>query len=331
MGERELSQGAAAAYERKDHTGALSLYIHFPFCVRKCAYCDFLSAPADEETREAYVDALAREIKTAGERIAAQQPGHVQYVDTIYFGGGTPSLMTSAQTDHLLTAVAMSFLVADDAEISAECNPGTADQEKLAAWRSMGINRLSIGAQSFHDDDLKRLGRIHTAAQIGQTFRAARQAGFTNISMDLISSLPGQTTGRAKEDLCSAMALMPEHLSVYSLIIEEDTPFRDMYGSRETAPDPAYLPLPDEDTEREIYHRTWQLLEEGGYRQYEISSAARPGYECFHNIGYWKGHEYLGFGLGAASLYGGARWSNTPDLQEYTEAMSAVPQRGHTP
>ena len=282
------------------HRGPVSLYLHFPFCERKCRYCDFLSGPARAEEREKYIDLLCREINLRASEASAP-------VDTIFIGGGTPSLMTPAQASRVMEAVSASFYVMDNAEISMEVNPGTADLTKLRAYHSAGINRLSIGVQSFDDSELRLLGRIHTADQARQIYQMARDAGFRNINLDLMSALPGQNIETWSRTLREAAALQPEHLSAYSLIIEEGTPFAAM-----KLPD-----LPSEDEDREIYHFTGQYLAENGYKRYEISNYAREGYECRHNCGYWTGHQYLGLGLGASSDLGGERFRNPDQIETY--------------
>ena len=290
--------------DQKIHRGQVSLYLHFPFCERKCRYCDFLSGPARAEEREKYTDLLCREISLRALEVTAP-------VDTIFIGGGTPSLMTPSQACRVMEAIFRSYSVTDDAEISMEVNPGTADAEKLRAYRSAGINRLSIGVQSFIDAELRLLGRIHTSDQARQIFLMARDAGFSNINLDLMSALPGQNIETWTRTLCEAVSLQPEHLSAYSLIIEEGTPFATM-----KLPD-----LPTEDEDREIYHFTQKYLAENGYKRYEISNYARKGYECRHNCGYWTGHQYLGLGLGASSDLGGERFRNPDQITSYRKLV----------
>ena len=282
------------------HRGPVALYLHFPFCERKCRYCDFLSGPARAEEREKYIDLLCREINLRAHQASA-------HIDTIFIGGGTPSLMTPSQASRVMESIFSSYSVMDNAEISMEVNPGTADLTKLRAYHSAGINRLSIGVQSFDDDELQLLGRIHTADQARQIYQMARDAGFRNINLDLMSALPGQNIETWSRTLREAAALQPEHLSAYSLIIEEGTPFAAM-----KLPD-----LPSEDEDREIYHFTGQYLAENGYKRYEISNYAREGYECRHNCGYWTGHQYLGLGLGASSDLGGERFRNPDQIETY--------------
>lgn len=292
-----------------------SLYLHIPFCVKKCRYCDFLSGPQDEETRERYTRALINEIKMQT-ICPAGSP-----VDTVFFGGGTPSVLSGSQIDRIMEALHSFFSIQEDAEISMETNPGTADDEKLRVLKTAGINRLSLGVQSMHDRELALLGRIHTAGQARQTFEKARKAGFDNINIDLMSALPGQSLESWADTLEQAVRWAPEHISAYSLIIEEGTPFAAMY---ENGSLPA---LPDEDTDREMYHYTGSFLAEHGYQRYEISNYALPGRECRHNSGYWTGHPYLGLGIGAASYVNGTRFSNCTDLREYLEVLGRQKDR----
>lgn len=300
-----------------DHgqAGPVSLYLHFPFCERKCRYCDFLSGPASEEKRDEYVTFLCREIRLRGALFRAP-------VDTIFLGGGTPSLMTPVQLEKVMETIRDTYNVEHDAEISMEVNPGTADFAKLCAYQGAGINRLSIGVQSFSDDELRLLGRIHTADQAREIFYAARKAGFTNINLDLMSALPGQDPESWSGTLREAVELGPEHISAYSLILEEGTPFAAMF-------DAGQLPaLPSEGEDREMYHFTGEFLAENGYRRYEISNYAREGYACKHNCGYWTGHEYLGLGLGASSDFGGERFRNPDSMEEYRKAVAEAAEAG---
>ncbi len=289
----------------------ISIYIHIPFCIRKCLYCDFLSAPSTPDCIEQYVRALEAEIRFSPDLnglTAAEIPDDPEIqVDTVFLGGGTPSLLTPDQLERILTAVRDSYRMQDGAEISMEVNPGTADLERLQAYRGAGINRLSIGVQSVDDAELALLGRIHRAGQAEKIFREARRAGFDNINIDLMSALPGQTTDRWEQNLRIVCAWGPEHISAYSLIIEEGTPFAEM----------DLLPLPSEEEDRLMYHRTQTVLAEYGYQRYEISNYARPGRACRHNCGYWTGHEYLGLGLGASSLIGDRRFKVTASMPEY--------------
>ena len=290
----------------------LEIYIHIPFCVRKCAYCDFLSGPAAPEEQKAYVRALIKEIRTAACYSSRYE------VTTIFFGGGTPSLLSGEQLDEIMKAIKESFLIRKDVEITIEMNPGTANREKLKAYRRAGINRLSIGLQSANNQELKILGRIHTFETFLEMYQMAREEGFDNINVDLMSALPGQTEESYEETVKKVLTLAPEHISSYSLIIEEGTPFFEWYGKGESSsmPEP-----PDEDTERCMYKRTKELLEEAGYYRYEVSNYALPGKECRHNIGYWERKDYLGFGIGAASLIEETRFSNVRDRSVYVQAL----------
>lgn len=273
----------------------LGLYIHIPFCVRKCRYCDFLSAAAHVETQKAYVDALCRQIVCYGEqmKMRAEELHILRVVDTVFFGGGTPSLLKPEWMRQIMETVRASFPVRPDAEISMECNPATADFRTLSAYREAGINRLSIGLQSADNEELKLLGRIHTFEEFLATYQEARAAGFDNINIDVISALPGQTVEGLAQTLAKVLALEPEHLSVYSLIIEEGTPFYELYQDGEGLPDEDYVAAMDE--------LIWRVMARAGYERYEISNYAKPGYACRHNLKYWSGEEYLGFGIGAAS------------------------------
>ena len=306
----ESGSSARGALSQADSPrSSLSLYLHIPFCVKKCRYCDFLSGPQDEETRERYTKALINEVK-----LQAVCPAGTS-VDTVFFGGGTPSVLNVSQIQRIMEALHSFFLIEKDAEISMEMNPGTVDGEKLHFLKNAGINRLSLGVQSMHDRELAILGRIHTADQARLTYEQARKAGFDNINIDLMSALPGQSFESWADTLEQAVRWAPDHISAYSLIIEEGTPFASMY---EQGSLPA---LPDEDTDREMYHYTGSFLAEHGYRRYEISNYAVSGRECRHNSGYWTGHPYLGLGIGAASCVNGTRFSNCADLGEYLDVL----------
>lgn len=281
---------------RKDTS--FELYIHIPFCVRKCAYCDFLSAPGSEEAKASYTKALLREI----EAVKTEK----REVSSIFVGGGTPSALSPSLMGDIFEKIHESFSVAQDAEITIEANPGTLSKEKLFLYKNAGINRLSLGLQSPEEAELKSLGRIHTYEEFLESFSLAREAGFQNINVDLMCALPDQTYEGWIRNLRTVAALHPEHISAYSLIIEEGTPF----AKRK-------LNLPDEDTEYRMYEDTAGILEEYGYEQYEISNYAKKGLVCRHNIGYWTRKEYLGLGLGTASLWGNQRFSNTSDFSAY--------------
>ena len=292
--------------EIENATGSsMEIYIHIPFCVKKCDYCDFLSGPSCPKEQAEYVQALLAEIDAVKE-------GKGRSVSSIFIGGGTPSVLDERFIGEILNKTRKNFLVENDAEITIEVNPGTADQKKLQAYRTFGINRLSIGLQSPDDRELKILGRIHNYEQFLETCKCARTAGFENINIDLMSAIPDQTYEKWCNNLRIVAELKPEHISAYSLIIEEGTPF----ASRQ-------LNLPDEDTEYNMYEATSRILKEYGYEQYEISNYAKEGRCCRHNVGYWTRRDYLGFGLGASSLYGKDRFANTADMKKYLENSSS--------
>ena len=286
----------------------LELYIHIPFCVKKCSYCDFLSAPATEQTREAYMAALFAEIRGNAEKYRER------IVTTIFIGGGTPSLLSGKTVIQLMEKLRENFCVAEDAEITMEVNPGTATLEKLRAFRKAGINRISIGMQSAQEPELKMLGRIHDFDCFCRVYREAVEAGFENINVDVMSGLPGQTIDTYRDTLEKVLHLspVPQHISAYSLIVEEGTPFATMKEKGE-------LPLPEEDMERAMYEETIEVLAQYGFQRYEISNYAREGYECRHNVGYWTRKDYLGFGIGAASLVDNGRFQNRRELAAYLE------------
>ena len=281
----------------------LELYVHIPFCVKKCAYCDFLSAPADVQERTLYVDALTEEIR-------AQKEKYKDYrVSTVFMGGGTPSILNGNEITRIFDALYESFDISDSAEITVEVNPGTVTEEKAEAWKKCGVNRLSIGLQSVNDEELRMLGRIHSYREFLDTWEIVREAGFQNVNIDLISAIPGQTLESWCRTLRMAAELGPEHISAYSLIVEEGTPFYEMYGEKGRERAQHAGELPDEETERKMYHRTREILEGYGFLRYEISNYAKPGFSCRHNLGYWDRTEYLGIGTGAASLIGHERWN----------------------
>ena len=279
----------------------LELYIHIPFCIKKCDYCDFLSGPSGPKEQADYVQALLREIQ-------AVEEGEGRSVSSIFIGGGTPSVLDERLLGDILKEIRNRFKIEECAEITIEVNPGTANIGKLQAYREMGINRLSIGLQSPQDRELKILGRIHNYEQFLETYQEARTVGFDNINIDLMSAIPDQTYEGWVKNLRTVAELEPEHISAYSLIVEEGTPF----AARK-------LNLPDEDTEYNMYEATAQILKEYGFEQYEISNYARKGRKCRHNVGYWTRQDYLGFGLGASSLYGKERFANTADMKKYLE------------
>ena len=282
---------------------ALGLYIHIPFCKAKCAYCDFYSLAHSEEKMDAYMAALLRHLEEVAPRAAGMQ------VDTVYFGGGTPSYLGAARLCRILQTVLRRYDVARDAEITLEANPDSAgDWKELRRLRRAGFNRLSLGVQSTDDALLRRIGRIHTYEQVQQAVTAARKAKFTDLSLDLIYGLPGQTMEGWQRTLADAVALGPEHLSCYGLKLEEGTP---LWQQRQT------LTLPDDDAQADMYLYTVAALGEMGYEQYEISNFAKPGKASRHNLKYWRMEEYAGFGPGAHSDFGGVRYGYVRDIDSY--------------
>ena len=287
-------------------TKSVGLYLHTPFCVRKCNYCDFCSFPEEGVSslqRAEYIDTLVAEI-TGYKR----EPKIA--VDTVFFGGGTPSLLAPSEIERIFTAIGETFEIAPDAEITIEANPKTLSREKLELYRNLGINRLSIGLQSIHENEQKSLGRVHNYTDFIDNFKLARASGFDNISVDLMYGIPEQTTSSFSETLDAVIALQPEHISAYGLIIEEGTPFFKMRES---------LPIPTEDAECDMYRLAVEKLSAAGYSHYEISNYARAGRESRHNLHYWRLDEYIGVGIAAHSFFEGRRYSNPESLAEYTK------------
>lgn len=298
----------------------LQIYVHIPFCFKKCDYCDFLSFPCDEKTQLAYADALIREI----EFYSPQMKDY--FVTTIFVGGGTPTWLDEDKMLEILDTIYTYFNVSRDAEITMECNPGTVTASKLEKYRRAGVNRLSIGLQSADDEELEILGRIHTFEKFVKTYEMARNAGFANINVDLMSGIPYQTAEKFLHTLQKVVRLKPNHISAYSLIIEKGTPFYDKYKFdmvMQEAGKPTKS-LPSEDEVYRITKLTQQYLANAGYEQYEISNFAQPGFECAHNIGYWTRENYLGLGLGAASLVDNVRYTNTTDLNGYIDGSMQI-------
>lgn len=293
----------------------LGIYIHIPFCVRKCDYCDFLSAPSDNKTMESYVKALMNEIKLNKEKMAEY------LVDTVFIGGGTPSILEENLMVDVIETLKNNCNLDINYEMTIECNPGTVTEKKLQSYKKAGINRLSFGLQSADNRELASIGRIHTYEDFLDSYTIARKCGFENINIDLMSALPGQSVETYRNTLEKIIALEPEHISAYSLIIEDGTKMKDRV---ENALALGKNILPDEDEERNMYYLTEELLHEAGYKRYEISNYSKPGYECKHNIGYWKRKEYLGFGIGAASLYKEVRYNNVSDLKTYMDKLHGV-------
>lgn len=316
----------------------LELYIHIPFCMKKCAYCDFLSGPAPRETIDRYVTALVAEIRQY------QKLAENYRVTTIFFGGGTPSILSGGQMKEIFDALRDVFEIQADAEITMEANPGTVTKENLQAYRACGINRISFGLQSVDDKELKLLGRVHTMRQFEESYDLARKAGFQNINVDLISAIPGQTVASWEHTLDTVIRMNPEHISAYSLIIEEGTPFYEIYGENAKEEQDSrcekcladdgkqmdigknFPKLPDEEAERCMYELTAEKLEAAGYLQYEVSNYAKPGYACRHNKGYWQRVEYLGIGTGAASLIENERYQHISDTDLYIRANGKLDQ-----
>lgn len=313
----------------------LAIYIHIPFCVKKCYYCDFLSGRADVKLQQAYIEALRNEIKE-NETLAQEYE-----VKTIFIGGGTPSCIDAMHIREVLEDIYRVFKIKDtkELEITIEINPGTVTHEKLMTYRLCGINRISFGLQSTKEKELKALGRIHDYETFVRNYQEAREVGFENINIDLMSALPGQSMESFEETLRAVIALQPEHISAYSLIIEEGTPFYTLYGENKGPSFECFikedslsaeemeaieknqgLSLPCEEEERHIYERTKELLHQAGYERYEISNYAKQGYECRHNCSYWTRGEYIGFGTGAASLLHETRFHNCTGLTDYIRA-----------
>lgn len=297
-------------------TDGLQLYIHIPFCVKKCNYCDFLSGLASKEKMKEYVEALCKEIESQGVEADAYE------VDTIFFGGGTPSILPAEDFVTIMKSIQKHFKVSREAEITIEANPGTVTGEKLVAYKQCGVNRISFGLQSAQEQELSLLGRIHSYETFLESFRLAREAGFQNINIDLMSGLPGQTLNQMKDTLEKVLELNPEHISVYSLIVEEGTVIQ-------TWIDEGKISEVSEELDREIYEITRSMLSEKGYQRYEISNYAKAGYECKHNLGYWNRKNYLGLGIGAASLFEEQRFSNTSELDEYLKNPTRTRMEQH--
>ena len=308
---------------------AAGIYIHIPFCVRKCLYCDFVSGIGSMETMQRYQNALLNEIESTVIN---------ETVDSVFFGGGTPSVYPVEYIEEIMSLLYKKFNIVKNisdktytgrdymnnngitnnpCEITIECNPGTLDMDKLYRYRKSGINRLSMGLQSSDNDELKTLGRIHTYEEFEQSFIMARKTGFTNINIDIMSAIPNQSLASYKSTLEKLVRLNPEHISAYSLIIEEGTVFYSKYSEgKECDSD-----LPDEDTDREMYHFTKNFLSKNGYGRYEISNYAKKEMECKHNLKYWSRDNYYGFGISAASLVDNVRYTNISDIDKYMNIM----------
>jgi oxygen-independent coproporphyrinogen-3 oxidase len=284
--------------------GSVSLYVHIPFCQSKCSYCDFNSYAGLESLIPSYVGALLAEMGLW------REPTQRTNVTTVFLGGGTPSLLPLAEVERIMTALRQRFRLAADAEVSFEANPGTIDRPYLEGLRSLGVNRLSLGVQSLHDDELATLGRIHTAAEAREAYDTARQAGFDNVNLDLIYGLPRQTMTAWQDTVREAIALRPDHLSLYALTLEEGTPLADDVAH-------GRLPPPDADLAADMYLWAEDALAAAGYQHYEISNWAFSDRECRHNLAYWLNEPYLGLGAGAHSCFGGFRFANVKDPRRY--------------
>lgn len=283
------------------------LYIHIPFCRRKCRYCDFPSFAGREDLQERYTASLLAEIDRRAQECAGRE------FCSVFFGGGTPTALPLPLLGRLAERVFRRFRIAGDAEVTTEANPGTLGRETARALRGMGFNRLSIGVQAWQDSLLQRLGRIHTIGEFLENYQMAREEGFRNVNLDLMFALPGQTLADWRETLEQAAALGPEHISAYSLILEEGTPFYQEWEAGRLTPVP-------EEMDREMYYMAIDFLAGKGYAQYEISNFAKPGRQSRHNRLYWQAEEYIGLGLGAHSCWAGGRFHNTYDLEGYIRA-----------
>ena len=295
----------------------LSIYLHIPFCVKKCLYCDFLSFPVDRDTaregKESYVNLLRREI-------ISSSPQYDEYqVISVFFGGGTPSLLSDGEISRIMEAIRQHYHLAEDAEITIEMNPDTVTESKLREYITVGINRISIGLQSADDEELVRIGRIHDFKTFERAYTLARKIGFRNINIDLMAALPEQSVASYERTLKSVAALAPEHISAYSLTLEEGTP---LYERREE------YRFPTEEEDREMYALTGEYLASCGYHRYEISNYALDGCECRHNKVYWQRGNYVGFGLGASSMAGNVRWSNPADMKQYHDYVERLSECG---
>ena len=288
----------------------LSLYIHVPFCVRKCRYCGFYSTEYSSGKADAFISGLKHEVALY------RNDFRNQAFSSIYIGGGTPTVLSSEQFGLLVRIIREHFTIDDDVEFTVEANPNTITHEKLSLMRSQGVNRLSLGVQSFSDEVLQILGRLHTAEQAADAFRVARSVGFENIGIDLIYGIPGQTVADWDETLNAAIALKPEHVSAYNLSLDEGSQFMRESEAGEFA-------LPDEEICAAMYERAVIKLNNAGYGRYEISNFSLSGYECRHNMNYWERGEYLGLGPGAWSFISGRRYANIADTTEYVQRLSS--------
>ena len=287
----------------------IGIYIHIPFCIQKCYYCDFCSFDKLQNKQAEYVDALIKEIKNTHNKSEL-------LIKTVYIGGGTPSILNANELKQVMEAIKTNFLLSKDCEITVEMNPGTVTKEKLQIYKNSGINRLSIGLQSTNDEILKELGRIHNYKQFEDIYEDARAFGFNNINVDLMIGLPNQTIDDVSKSLKDIIQKNPEHISVYSLILEDDTKLKNLIEEGK-------LSLPDEDTERAMYWTVKNTLEKNGYNHYEISNFSKLGYESKHNTDCWNQKEYIGFGIAAHSYFNNIRYSNICDINEYVKNINS--------
>ena len=286
----------------------LGLYIHIPFCIKKCKYCDFNSFKLNIDEKKKYISALEQEMKLYKDEVKDKE------IDSIFIGGGPPTVLNGDEIKTLFKKINENFKIKEDAEITMECNPGTIDEKKLLAMKESGVNRLSIGLQAVQNHHLKYIGRIHTYEEFEKNYIEAKNIGFNNINIDLMYALPNQTVEDWKETLEKIVKLNPEHISAYSLILEENTELFDMFNRKE-------FRLLDEDTDIEMYEYTINYLKLHGYNQYEISNYAKTGYECKHNILYWKCENYIGIGTSSAGYLNNIRYNNICEIDKYEEAV----------
>lgn len=293
----------------------LGIYIHIPFCARKCNYCDFLSCRADYDMMKKYTESLIKEMRIESEYVNKKE------LKTIFIGGGTPSILPVELMESILQSLNEYCDMSSCIEFSMECNPGTLNADKLDMYRQYGVNRLSIGLQSANDKELKMLGRIHTFEDFLQSYYLAREKHYNNINIDLMSALPYQTRETYLDTLKKVVELNPEHISAYSLIIEDGTPMKKMVEIAKENP------LPDETAERDMYYDTKRVLHENGYERYEISNYSKSGRECIHNMSYWRRTSYIGLGIGASSYIEGTRYNNISDFQTYFDILQKADKR----
>ena len=290
-------------------SSSAGIYLHFPFCESKCPYCDFYSTLIDDNISTKFIDAVISESKRETDTVF----GSFAY-DTIYFGGGTPSLMNPDEINRLLENLQANFNIEKNREITIECNPSSLTGEKIDGYLKIGINRISLGVQSFDEANLKTLGRLHTPDEAVNTYRMIRDSGFKNISIDLIYGILHQTIADWESDLRTAIDLAPEHISAYNLVIEDGTEFGKLYGQNR-------LNLPSDEEQLQMYNELNDKLKNAGYRRYEISNFSLPGFECRHNLKYWTGKPYLGLGPSAVSFDGKVRQKNRADIDAYIRAI----------